>query len=165
MAIPLHRYFAKVKDFKDQDFKLPERATQFSAGYDFFAPEDVTIPSFWKGLLRKIFFGKPIYPTTIHSHVKAKMRPNEVLEIFNRSSNPRKLGLVLANGVGVVDSDYFGNPSNDGDIGFPFYNFMPWDITIRKDQKLGQGVFHSYLRVDTDRVKTKRTGGFGSTGA
>lgn len=161
----MHRYFAKVKDFKDVDFKLPERSTTNSAGYDFFAPEDVTIPSIWKGFFRKIFFGKPIYPTLVHTHVKARMEPNEYLAIFNRSSNPRKLGLVLANGVGVVDSDYFNNPSNDGDIGFPYYNFMPWDVHITKGQKLGQGIFHSFLRVDSDRVKRTRTGGFGSTGA
>ena len=91
------------------------------------------------------------------------MRGNEVLFLFNRSSNPSK-GLVLANGVGVCDADYFGNEKNDGNIGFAFYNFMPWDIKILKQQKIGQGVFTTYLRTDSDTTSGTRTGGFGSTG-
>ena len=46
--------------------------------------------------------------------VKAYMQPTEVLYLYDRSSNPRKKGLVLINSVGVIDGDYYGNPGNEG---------------------------------------------------
>lgn len=103
-------------------------------------------------------------PTIVPTHVKAKMRANEVLMLFNRSSNPKR-GLILANGVGVVDSDYYGNETNDGDIGFAFFSFSPFSTKIAKDTKIGQGVFQTFLKVDEDKAEGTRTGGFGSTGA
>ena len=93
------------------------------------------------------------------------METDEVLELYNRSSNPKKLGLVLANSVGVVDADYYSNPDNDGEIMFAFYNFMPFDITLKVGDKVGQGVFKKFLRPTKGlNVKSvKREGGFGST--
>lgn len=154
------RYFAICKD--TEGF-IPQRSTEKSAGYDFYAPEEVIIPSIWKQVLKSFFTKEEIKPTCIFTNIKAKMRGNEVLFLFNRSSNPSK-GLVLANGVGVCDADYFGNEKNDGNIGFAFYNFMPWNVKILKQQKIGQGVFTTYLRTDSDTASGTRTGGFGSTG-
>lgn len=160
------RYFAVCKNYisKDGDtsIQLPQRSTKHAAGYDFFAAEEVTIPSclstLWNMLLKR-----PIKPTYVHTHVKAKMRANEVLFLYNRSSNPNR-GLLLSNGVGVVDADYFNNESNDGDIGFGFYNILPWPVTIKVGQKIGQGVFSTYLKTDEDTATQVREGGFGSTG-
>jgi dUTP pyrophosphatase len=89
--------------------------------------------------------------------------------IYNRSSNPTKKGLVLPNGVGVVDADYYNNPSNEGEIGFMFYNITDNDVVIEKGEKLGQGVFTSYFMTSEDMEKAydetkERKGGFGSTG-
>lgn len=154
------RYFAACKD---TEAFLPMRSTEKSAGYDFYASEEVVIPSIWKQVFKSFFSKQEIKPTCVFTNVKAKMRGNEVLFLFNRSSNPGK-GLVLANGVGVCDADYFGNENNDGNIGFAFYNFMPWDVKIEKEQKIGQGVFTTYLRTDVDTASGTRTGGFGSTG-
>lgn len=155
------RYFAACKDY--DDVTLPQRSTEKSAGYDFYANDDVEIPSIWMQAIKNFFTRREIIPTLVYTHVKAKMRGNEVLFLFNRSSNPGK-GLVLANGVGVCDADYFSNEKNDGDIGFAFYNFMPWTVKIQKGQKIGQGVFTTYLRTDVDTASGIRTGGFGSTG-
>lgn len=104
-------------------------------------------------------------PTLVHTGIKARMEDDEVLELYNRSSNPSKLGLVLANSVGVVDADYYENPDNDGEIMFAFYNFMPWSVTLKVGDKLGQGVFKKFLRPTEGLVinDTTRTGGFGST--
>lgn len=165
------RYFKPVKDVNPEDVKLPVRATKGSAGYDFFTMKDESIPSIWEGIIYKILFKKPIKPTVIWTGIKAKMRPNEVLELYNRSSNPNKLGLVMSNSVGIIDSDYYSNESNDGNIGFAYYNLFPWTVHIPKGQKLGQGVFHSFLKVDDDVIAEnpkldppkKRAGGFGST--
>lgn len=149
----------------DLDITLPKRSTENAAGYDFFAMSDKVIPSIWKGLFKNLITQKPIKPTMVWTGVKARMLKNEYLAVHNRSSNPWKKGLILANGVGVVDSDYYNNPDNDGDIGFAFYNIFPFDVTIHKGDKIGQGVFHKFLRVDSDYVRRKRTGGFGSTGS
>ena len=92
------------------------------------------------------------------------MADDEVLYLYNRSSNPMKKGLVLANSVGIIDSDYYGNPDNDGHIMFAFYNFMPFSIKISKGEKIGQGIFSKFLKADGDNQNIERTGGFGSTG-
>lgn len=130
--------------------KLPERATKNSAGYDFFACEDVKI--------------LPHQIKVAWTGVKAYMPPNEVLKVYNRSSNAAKKGLMLSNGVGIIDSDYYNNPDNEGDIGFAFYNFTSEIVTIKKGDKLGQAIFEAFNTADNDIHGGKRTGGFGSTG-
>jgi dUTP pyrophosphatase len=91
------------------------------------------------------------------------MEDDEVLLLYNRSSNPGKKGLILANSVGVIDKDYYGNVDNDGHIMFAFYNIKDEDIEIKKGDAIGQAVFQKYLVTDDDCAKGERTGGFGST--
>ena len=163
--------------------EIPEYQTKRSAGADFFAAEDVEIPSIWKNIpaLLTVFgpFNKVNYtctkenaeqkkgfaPTLIHTGIKASMEEDEVLYLYNRSSNPKKRGLILANGVGVIDADYYNNPDNDGEIMFAFYNILPWNVTIKQGERIGQGVFAKYLRPLVGlRIKdAERGGGFGST--
>ena len=163
--------------------QLPEYQTPRSAGADFFCAQDIVVPSIWRVVLRimaekvgSAFTLKEITedekkefspkPTLIHTGIKSAMEDDEVLELYNRSSNPAKLGLILANSVGVIDADYYNNPDNDGDIMFAYYNIMPYDIEIKTGDRIGQGVFKKQLRPDVGlRVKNaERTGGFGSTG-
>lgn len=106
---------------------------------------------------------KTMAPTIVHTGIKAYMPEDEVLYIYNRSSGPKKLGIILANSVGVIDSDYYGNESTDGEIMFAYYNILPFDITITKGTAIGQGVFHKFLRAENSKVGGNRTGGFGST--
>ena len=155
--------FEVVKNLPEESVKLPLRSTEHSAGYDFHALQDVEIPSCWYYAFRMLL-GKPVMPTVVYTGVKAKMATNEVLLLFNRSSNPKR-GLIMANGVGVVDSDYYGNKSNDGNIAFMFYNVMPWKIKIHKGDRIGQGIFSTFKKVSNDETTTKRTGGIGSTGS
>lgn len=145
--------FEKVNKITE-DIKLPERSTLNSAGYDFFAIEDVTIPA------KKL--------TRVMTGVKCELMPNQVLILANRSSNPSKKGLILANGIGVVDADYYGNPDNDGEMGFEFYNILDEDIVIKKGEKLGQGIIIKFDKTEDDYISNPyktRVGGFGSTGA
>lgn len=145
--------FEKVKKFEKEEIRLPERSTAHSAGYDFFAIEDIKLPA--KQLTR------------IMTGVKCRLLPDMILMLANRSSNPSKKGLILANGVGIVDSDYYGNESNDGEIGFEFYNMSEQEVEIKKGEKIGQGVILHYILTDNDYVSNlnnTRTGGFGSTG-
>ena len=147
------RGFEIAKGFEDKNINLPIRKTKYSAGYDIEAAEDVVIPSFKKG----------INPTLIKTGLKAYMQDDEMLLLYNRSSNPKKKGLILANSVGVVDKDYYGNADNDGHIMFAFYNIKEEDIEIKKGEVIGQGIFQKYLITDDDNAKGERMGGFGST--
>ena len=147
------RGFEIAKGFENSGINLPFRKTKFSAGYDFEAAEDTVIPAFKFG-------GKP---TLVKTGVKSYFGEDEVLILANRSSNPMKKGLVLANSIGVIDSDYYGNPDNDGHIMFAFYNFGDSDITISKGDAIGQGFFQKYLVTDNDSSTGERVGGFGST--
>ena len=152
------RGFEVVSSFSD--INLPKRSTARSAGYDFEAAEDITVPSIWKMVLKG---SENIKPTFIKTGVKAYMQEDEALFLYNRSSNPGKKGLVMANSVGVVDSDYYNNADNEGHIMFAFYNFFPVDVTIKKGERIGQGVFKKFLKADGDDAAAIRTGGFGST--
>lgn len=147
------RGFEIAKGFEDKQINLPIRKTKYSAGYDIEAAEDVTIPSFKKGM----------NPTLVKTGLKAYMQDDEVMLLYNRSSNPKKKGLILANGVGVIDKDYYGNPDNDGHIMFAFYNIKEEDITIKKGEAIGQAIFQKYMIVDEDKAQGERVGGFGST--
>ena len=147
------RGFEVCKGFEDKDINMPIRKTKFSAGYDIECAEDTVVPKFTPG----------VKPTLIPTGLKAYMGEDEVLYLYNRSSNPKKKGLILANSVGVIDKDYYGNPDNDGHIMFAFFNVKDEDITIKKGEAIGQGVFSKYLVVDDDNAEGDRTGGFGST--
>lgn len=147
------RGFEIAKGFETAQINLPVRSTKNSAGYDIEAAEDCVIPSFKKGQK----------PTLVKTGIKAYMQSDEVLILANRSSNPGKKGLILANSIGVVDSDYYGNADNDGHIMYSFYNIKEEDIEIKKGERIGQAIFQKYLITDNDITCGERTGGFGST--
>lgn len=131
-------------------FELPKRSTKNSGGYDFVVPEDTICKS------HEI--------TMVKSGVKAYFPDDEVLLLFNRSSNPKKKGLIILNGVGVVDSDYVDNEDNEGEIAGLFYNMLDEDVVLKAGEKMMQGVFVKYGITDDDNAEGKRSGGFGSTG-
>lgn len=147
------RGFEIAKGFENKDINLPVRKTKFSAGYDVEAAEDCVIPPFVAGQK----------PTLIKTGLKAYMEDDEVLMLYNRSSNPGKKGLILANSVGVVDKDYYGNPDNDGHIMYAFFNIKSEPVEIKKGDVVGQAIFQKYLITDDDSAEGERVGGFGST--
>lgn len=131
------------------DIVLPQRATKNAAGYDFYSPEDKVIPA-----------GKT---EIIWTDVKATFGEREML-VLCVTSGMGKRGLMLANNIGVIESDYYNNESNNGNLGFRLYNFSDQDYYVKKGEKIGQGVFTTFLTVDNEEeVTTVRTGGFGST--
>ena len=147
------RGFEIAKGFEDKDIHLPVRKTKYSAGYDVEAAEDVIIPSFKSGMK----------PTLVKTGLKAYCQDDEYYMLLNRSSNPFKKGLVLANSVGIIDKDYYGNEDNDGHFMYAYYNFFDEDLLIKKGDVIGQVIFQKYLTVDDDIADGERTGGFGST--
>ena len=147
------RGFEIAKGFENSNINLPVRSTKNSAGYDVEAAEDCIIPAFKPGQKQ----------TLVKTGIKAYMESDEVLILANRSSNPGKKGLILANSIGVVDSDYYENPDNDGHIMYAFFNFKAEDVEIKKGERIGQAIFQKYLVTDNDIAQGERTGGFGST--
>lgn len=159
------RGFEIVSNFKKKDINLPVRKTNASAGYDFEAAESLIVPSIWKVLAEKVFIGEAtgLKATLIPTGIKSYMLDDEYLQLSIRSGTALKTGLILANGVGIVDSDYYDNPDNEGHIMFPVHNLGFKDKLIKKGERIGQGLFLKYLKVDDDITDGTRTGGFGST--
>jgi len=146
------RGFEIAKGWEDKDIHLPIRKTAHSAGYDVEAAEDITIPMFTRGCK----------PTLIPTGLKAYCQDDECYLLLNRSSGPKK-GFILANSVGLIDADYYGNPDNDGHFYFAYFNCSDHDIEVKKGDVIGQVVFQKYLTVDNDQATGQRIGGFGST--
>lgn len=159
------RGFEIVSNFKKKDINLPVRKTNASAGYDFEAAESLIVPSIWKVLAEKVFIGEAtgLKATLIPTGIKSYMLDDEYLQLSIRSGTALKTGLILANGVGIVDGDYYNNPDNEGHIMFPVHNLGFKDKLIKKGERIGQGLFLKYLKVDDDISDGTRTGGFGST--
>lgn len=163
--------FEVAKGYEGKDINLPKRSTKFSAGYDFEVAEDVIIPAYnpKQEDLRREYDGdgyKPIISvgTYVHTGVKAKMPENMFLSLYARSSLYNKKGLIFANAVGIIDSDYYGNPKNDGEILFNLINLGRDDIILKKGERIGQGIFTQFHITDDDNAEGERVGGLGSTG-
>ena len=75
---------------------------------------------------------KVLKPVLVPTGIKSYMQEDEYLQLANRSSNPLKHFLVLPNGVGIVDSDYYNNPDNEGHIYFQLLNFGLFDKELKK---------------------------------
>lgn len=174
------RGFEVIAAYKAKEVHLPIRATNHAAGYDFEAAEDTVVPSIWKVIVKSIarvikqkktdvtFIEedkKYLKSTLVPTGIKAYMGEDEYLQLANRSSNPIKHQLILPNGVGIIDSDYYNNENNEGHIYFQFIHYGLTDHVIKKGDRIGQGIFMSFLKADTDKANGKvRSGGFGSSG-
>lgn len=238
-----NRGFEVVSKYKDA--QLPIRSTKTSAGYDFFAAEDIVVPSLLQSIsiflnlsetidsranmlleqdevqeklekdleaaneyvtenmmypeevllatitdghmdfnqtnenilkeafriggnydLDKIYnvLDKELKPTLVPTGIKAYMQDDEYLKVYNRSSNPMKTGLIVSNGVGIIDSDYYDNEDNEGHIFVQFINLGREPHIIKKGDKIAQGIFAKGLAADEDNFNdAERKGGFGST--
>lgn len=133
-----------------ENISLPVRSTKNSAGYDFVTPVDIHIPAHSNSKL-------------ISTDIKAYMLPDELLVLHVRSSLGIKKGITLVNCTGVIDSDYYSNPNNDGNIGFSLMNKSDEDVIIKAGERVMQGIFQKFMIADDDDVTTERIGGFGST--
>lgn len=129
-----------------EEATIPTRATQSSAGYDFYANEDVIIPANTTMLVK----------TDISFE---GMNEHQFMMLTLRSSVGLKTPLMMANGVGIIDSDYAGRP-----IGLILYNSSKYPYGVRKGDKVAQGIILCYDTVAGEiKPKTERQGGFGST--
>ena len=132
------------------DIPLPAYQTPGSAAFDLAASADITIVAGQVALV----------PTGLVIEVP----PGMFLGIFARSSTPLKRGLMVANGVGVVDSDYCGP---DDEIKIAVINVTKAAVEVKKGDRLAQGVLLPAPRVEWEEVGELRPdsrGGFGATG-
>lgn len=176
----MKRGFEVVTNKRQDDIHLPKRQTKQAAGYDFEAAEDFTLPSIWKGNFLKALWDlhhqhelttsdlqaadTNLKPFLVPTGIKAYMQPDEVLMLFNRSSGPLKRRLILPNGVGIIDADYYNNPANEGEIFVQLINYGLTDYKIKKGERIAQGIFVPFLTADNEsKPKSQRSGGFGST--
>lgn len=133
------------------DIQTPVRADPRSAGYDFFAPTDIML--------------LPMQKTIIFTDVKAYMPEDEYVAIHIRSSLGIKQGIMLSNGTGIIDSSYYENQGNDGNIGIAVVNSSGKGVQLRAGDRIAQGIFCKYFIADNDEVLSEtRVGGTGSSG-
>lgn len=144
------RKFEVVSKFLNNEVNIPKRASKDSAGYDFEVIEETII--------------EPGEIKLVPTGLKILMPKNEVLLVFPRSSLGMKRGLMMSNGVGVIDADYYYS-ENEGHIMIPLYNFTNKSVTIKAYERVAQGVFTNFYKTTGDDDNhTVRLGGFGSSG-
>lgn len=140
----------KVTGVQYDELQLPVRATLYSAGYDIYAPFDISLAP---GKTGKI-------PTGI----RVLLDNDKFLAIVPRSGLGFKFRLQLDNTIGIIDADYSGS-SNEGHIWIKITNDSHNDktVTIRKGEAFAQGIILPYFLTDDDKAQGIRDGGFGST--
>lgn len=146
-----------LKDFEDvcakevyDGIKMPKRATSGSAGYDFYAPFDISL--------------KPGQTVKIPTGIRVKIDDGWVLKIYPRSGLGFKYRLQLNNTVGIIDSDYY-NSDNEGHIFIKITNDSNEDkaFSVKAGEGFAQGIFVEYGITVDDEADGVRNGGFGST--
>ena len=129
---------------------LPRYATTGAAGFDLAASADVVVQPGRTALI----------PTGLVIEVPEGM----FLALFARSSTPLKRGLMVANGVGVVDSDYCGATD---EVKIPVLNITAAPVTVTAGDRIAQGILLPVTRVEWEETVVPERdprGGFGSTG-
>lgn len=129
------------------DIILPKRATQGSAGYDFFAPYDFSL--------------SPGESVIVSTGVRARIENGWLLMLLPRSGMGFKYGVRLSNTAGIIDSDYFG-ADNEGHIMIKLTG-VSGNLEIQKGKAFAQGIFIPYGITLDDSCDELRRGGFGST--
>jgi dUTP pyrophosphatase len=141
VPVPIHRL--------DEGVPLPAYHTAGAAGFDLAASVDLVV--------------EPGQVTLVPTGLVIEVPAGHVLGVFARSSTPLKRGLMVANGVGVVDSDYCG-PTDE--IKIEVFNFTSHPVGVKRGDRLAQGLLIPVVRADwQERLPEKAArGGFGSTG-
>jgi dUTP pyrophosphatase len=134
----------------DTNLPLPTYATAGSVGFDLLCREDTEIAPRQLGL--------------IPGNVIVKTPPGYLLLLTLRSSTPRRKGLLIPHGIGVIDQDYSGNSD---ELMVQVYNFLDVVVLVKRGERIAQGIFVPFVRVAWNEVHDmgEGRGGFGSTGA
>ncbi len=142
---PLHVAIKRI----DPDLPLPTYATAGSVAFDLYCREDIEIAPRTIGL--------------VPANVIVQTPPGYLLLLTMRSSTPRRKGLLVPQGVGIIDQDYCG----EGDeLMVQAYNFRDEAVLVKRGERIAQGLFIPVARAVWNEVDEvgKGRGGFGSTG-
>lgn len=135
----------------DPTLPLPSYQTDGAAGFDLAASQDMTIA--------------PGEVALVPTGLVIEVPPGHLLGLFARSSTPLKRGLMVANGVGIVDADYCG-PTDE--VRIEVLNFTAAPVSVRRGDRLAQGIILPFVRAhwreDGHDPSRPDRGGFGSTG-
>lgn len=131
------------------EIQLPKRASKHSVGYDIYLPEDVVL--------------EPFKPKLIFTDVKVKF-PENVMMMLNVRSSMGKIPVIVSHGIGFIESDYYGNPSNDGNLGVSLLNLSSECVKYSKGDRIAQVAFVEYFSADNGNTDQVRIGGLGSSG-
>lgn len=133
-----------------EDAWLPRRKTEYSAGYD--------VKPYKSGV---VGVGET---KLIETGIKCKINYDEHIQLHLRSSVGIKHDVMLANGTGIIDADYYNNEDNEGHIMIPIRNLGNVPFEYDASERLAQLIIVPYRITAKDKTTDKRTGGFGSTG-
>ena len=134
----------------DTTLPLPEYQTSGAVAFDLYSREDLAIAPKTIGLI----------PTNLIIEIPV----GYMLTVVTRSSTPKKKGLLVPHGIGIIDQDYHGAKD---EIMLQVYNFTDQEVTIARGERVGQAAFVRVDRGEWDEVsemKETSRGGFGSTG-
>lgn len=153
MKTHMNRYgrclFMHVRIKAIGDTPLPKYETEGACAFDLSARERTVISSKSLGL--------------VPSGLIIETPPGYMLTVVPRSSTPKRKGLLIPHGIGIIDQDYCG----EGDeILLQFYNFTDAEVIVEKGERIGQAVFVKIERaewVPVEQMRDKTRGGFGST--
>lgn len=149
-------YLWKYREYTDEELEifynriqLPKRSTSGSAGYDFVNPFNII----------ELNTTNVEIPTGI----KVQLDSDKILMLAPRSSSARN-GYMFSNTLGIIDSDYYNNPTNEGCIRVSLKAMGTSHPIFDYGDKIAQGVILQYFTTEDDNATGKRTGGHGSTG-
>lgn len=133
----------------DPSLPLPQYCTDGAAGFDFYCRERTSV--------------EPGAMAAIPSNAIVSVPEGHVLVVALRSSTPRKWGLIIPNGVGIIDRDYCGP---EDEIKIPVYNVRDTVVTVDRGERIAQGLILPLPHVEWDErpLDAPSRGGFGSTG-
>jgi dUTP pyrophosphatase len=134
----------------DSTVALPAYGTDEAAGFDLAAAQDILVP--------------PRQIVLVRTGLVIEVPTGHFLGIFARSSTPLKRGLVVSNGVGVIDPDYSGP---DDEVRIQVWNITDTPAEVRRGDRIAQGIVLPAPRVTWNEVAEIREvtrGGFGATG-
>ena len=142
------RQFKEDSEYSYDNIVLPTRATEHSAGYDFYSVFDFDL--------------KPGEYIKIPTGIRIKLNSDEFLALYVRSSMGFKYNIRMCNQVGIIDSDYYDS-DNEGHIWIKLKNEGEKVYSVKVGDKICQGIFQKFYLTDDDNTKEKRNGGLGST--
>ena len=126
------------------EYKLPQRDSNSTAGYDIYLLEDLII--------------EPNEIKKIPTGIKSFFQKDEVLLLIVRSSSGFKYNIRLCNQVGIIDSDYYNNRDNEGHIWVKIQNEGINKVILPKGESIVQGLFFKYLTTRSDKnINIERT--------